>query len=328
MKKGIEVLVVDDIIDAAKDFAELIESNLEIRADATSSPETALEIVKNNNIKVVVLDQVMPNMKGTDLFKKIKQINPFVKALMLTGEAKSDEVGLAFNLGFSDYLNKLDILQLPQKVLILYNKYDIDILKGKSYNKPITLYHDFKHFMCIKYELINIIPNKDLVYQDEEYEVVLDIIAGQDIANTTRYEFENTIKIESSIEDRMKSEMNISDIGIKKIKANINAELISKYNKTTTFISRFTNVSEQKFRLPEQPTDLSVKYITRRVIERSPIYKEFCIVIKKSCLLCKESKIFTIIVSKQTDKFHTRQTDYFSDNTKSTIDLGVHRLKE
>ncbi|MFK2724759.1 response regulator [Bacteroides fragilis] len=80
----------------------------------------------------MVLDQVMPGKKGTDLYKEIKNINPSIKAIMLTGEASSDEVGLAMRLGFSNYLNKGEILKLPEIVLSLYIQYEIDILKKYS----------------------------------------------------------------------------------------------------------------------------------------------------------------------------------------------------
>ena len=101
-----EILIVDDVEVAANDFAALIKANLRFNVIAVSTSVEAIEVVKKHNIRVVVLDQVMPGKKGTDLYKEIKNINPSIKAIMLTGEASSDEVGLAMRLGFSNYLNK------------------------------------------------------------------------------------------------------------------------------------------------------------------------------------------------------------------------------
>lgn len=56
------VIVVDDDNDAAKTFAELIEARLKIPVHPESNPDTVLQIVKMQEIKVVVLDQRMPNM--------------------------------------------------------------------------------------------------------------------------------------------------------------------------------------------------------------------------------------------------------------------------
>ncbi len=98
----------------------------------------------------------MPGKKGTDLYKEIKNINPSIKAIMLTGEASSDEVGLAMRLGFSNYLNKGEILKLPEIVLSLYIQYEIDILKKYSLEKSVLLYRDWKQLFSIKYLLINV----------------------------------------------------------------------------------------------------------------------------------------------------------------------------
>ena len=111
-----EILIVDDVEVAANDFAALIKANLRFNVIAVSTSVEAIEVVKKHNIRVVVLDQVMPGKKGTDLYKEIKNINPSIKAIMLTGEASSDEVGLAMRLGFSNYLNKGEILKLPEIV--------------------------------------------------------------------------------------------------------------------------------------------------------------------------------------------------------------------
>lgn len=127
-----EILIVDDVEVAANDFAALIKANLRFNVIAVSTSVEAIEVVKKHNIRVVVLDQVMPGKKGTDLYKEIKNINPSIKAIMLTGEASSDEVGLAMRLGFSNYLNKGEILKLPEIVLSLYIQYEIDILKKYS----------------------------------------------------------------------------------------------------------------------------------------------------------------------------------------------------
>lgn len=323
-----EILVVDDIESAANDFAGLIKENLRFNVIAVSSSAEAIEVVKNNNIRVVILDQVMPEKKGTDLYKEIKNINPSIKAIMLTGEASSDDVGLAMRLGFSSYLNKGEILKLPEVVLSLYIQYEIDILKKYSLNKSVLLYRDWKHLFCVKYFLVNTyLINGDIIKEGEK-EVILDIVVGQDIEDAKKYRFEDTVRLESSLESKLQSEMNLSSLGIRELKSKINSELVTKYSKSYTFTSEYTMASQQKFRLPEQPIDTNTKYITRRVIERSPIYKEFRVIIAKQCLLCKDVKIYATIVSKQTNRFSSKQIDYFSDNTHIVNNLGMHGISE
>lgn len=87
MDKNVEVLVVDDDLAAAQTFSELIATKYSFRTEAYSNLEKVLEVVRTGTVKVAVLDERMPDMNGTDLFKKIHQINPNIKAVLLTGEA-------------------------------------------------------------------------------------------------------------------------------------------------------------------------------------------------------------------------------------------------
>lgn len=99
------VIVVDDDADAAKAFAELIEAKLHIPVHSEANPDEVLQIIKQYETKVVVLDQRMPNMNGSELYKQIKEINPFVIALMLTGEADRQEVADAiYKLEYFGYI--------------------------------------------------------------------------------------------------------------------------------------------------------------------------------------------------------------------------------
>ena len=64
------------------------EFNIEI----TTSGFEALEIMKNSPVKVLITDQTMPGMKGTELIAKISDEFPGVVKIILTGYADSEEV--------------------------------------------------------------------------------------------------------------------------------------------------------------------------------------------------------------------------------------------
>ena len=81
-----------------------------------------------------VIDQVMPVLKGTELFHKIRQIDPNVLAIMLTGEATKEELAKAINVGFSFYLSKNEISKLSNYVLDLFTKYEVAISKELKNN--------------------------------------------------------------------------------------------------------------------------------------------------------------------------------------------------
>ena len=73
MDKNVEVLVVDDDLAAAQTFSELIATKYSFRTEAYSNLEKVLEVVRTGTVKVVVFDERMPDMNGTDLFNRRKK---------------------------------------------------------------------------------------------------------------------------------------------------------------------------------------------------------------------------------------------------------------
>ena len=68
----------------------------------------ALNIYREHwrKIDVVVLDMVMPGMNGLEVFMAMKQINPDVKALFVSGHAANSLIEKATNLGAKRFLMK------------------------------------------------------------------------------------------------------------------------------------------------------------------------------------------------------------------------------
>ena len=90
--EGLRVLFVDD----EDDFRETIVKRLnarKIQAMGAESGVRALEIVKDNDFDVIVLDVKMPGMDGIETLRHIKQMKPEIEVIMLTGHA-SVEFGL------------------------------------------------------------------------------------------------------------------------------------------------------------------------------------------------------------------------------------------
>lgn len=101
----LRVLFVDD----EDDFRETIVKRLKarkIQAEGAGSGVQALEILKNMDFDVIVLDVKMPDMDGLETLRHIKTMKPEVEVIMLTGHA-SVEFGLkGMQLGAFDYVMK------------------------------------------------------------------------------------------------------------------------------------------------------------------------------------------------------------------------------
>jgi DNA-binding NtrC family response regulator len=122
MMDEMSVLLVDD----EKDFLEVLAKRLRKRKltlVVANSGEGAISAIHGAAIDVVVLDMRMPGMDGLQTLKQIKQINPLVEVIMLTGHANAETAVEGMELGAFDYLIKpVDIDELLYKVQDAFKK--------------------------------------------------------------------------------------------------------------------------------------------------------------------------------------------------------------
>lgn len=111
-----KILVVDDdqvIVNVLKRFLE--KKNYEV-VTASNGME-AIERVKQENPKVVLLDIYMPGKNGVEVLKEIKQYNKDIGVIMVTAETDEAVGSDALKLGAFDYVIKPFDLEYLEKVL-------------------------------------------------------------------------------------------------------------------------------------------------------------------------------------------------------------------
>jgi CheY-like chemotaxis protein len=100
------VLMVDD--DSAVQFCtqSLLESHLCYRVLSASEGESAIALYRqhHNEIRLVILDIMMPNMDGISLIRELKTINPTVKIIAMSGLPSNRDPALA--AGATVFLSK------------------------------------------------------------------------------------------------------------------------------------------------------------------------------------------------------------------------------
>jgi DNA-binding NtrC family response regulator len=121
-ERAFKVLLVDD----EDVFREATARQLSVRGfivQTADSGESALEQVTSDPPEVVVLDQQMPGMHGSDTFVEIKKINPLIEVIMLTGNTSVDNAIELMQLGTFDYLMKpINIDDLLYKIEDAYTR--------------------------------------------------------------------------------------------------------------------------------------------------------------------------------------------------------------
>jgi DNA-binding NarL/FixJ family response regulator len=103
----IKVMLVDDQMLLVDGIKSVLESGGEIEVCAMASDGMeAIELVKSAKPDVVLMDIRMPNLNGVAATKRIKEIAPEVKIIILTTFDDSDYILSAINNGASGYLLK------------------------------------------------------------------------------------------------------------------------------------------------------------------------------------------------------------------------------
>ena len=112
------ILFVDDedmIIEVAQGVVESLGYNV---LTARGGKE-AIEVYKNNQHKIdmVILDMIMPQMDGGEVFDKLKKINPDIKALLSSGYSINGQATEILDRGCNGFIQKpFNMADLSKKI--------------------------------------------------------------------------------------------------------------------------------------------------------------------------------------------------------------------
>lgn len=312
------IIVVDDDANAAKAFAELIEAKLRVPVHSEANPDEVLQIVRRHETKVVVLDQRMPLMNGTELYKRIKEINPFVVALMLTGEADRQEVADAISkLKYFDYIDKNDISGLPGKVISALSAYERKLVDKHCTSITINRWNLWKtRFFTRRYEIVSIEEVSNNLVFNNKWKVKLELIATEQEVEDS-YEYEDDLIIGDELEVKANIASSITARLLPTLKSDINTALTKRYNLTKEKKSKKSKRNKRIFKL--QDGIENGKSAIKKLFEYAPIYVHYRIIIKKECRLCRQTSIIPLDVYKRIPSIATRVKIFYSDGTKDTI---------
>ncbi|MHC1712810.1 MAG: response regulator [Solidesulfovibrio sp.] len=101
----VNILLVDD----EKEFTSTLAERMGLRGlrvRCAYSGEEALKEIVTEKPDVVVMDVMMPGLKGLDILRHLKATNPEIQVILLTGQAGTRDGMEGMKLGAFDYLLK------------------------------------------------------------------------------------------------------------------------------------------------------------------------------------------------------------------------------
>lgn len=103
---GETILVIDDLKTQQKISCSILEA-LGYQTESVSSGEEAIDYLKKHSTDLILLDMIMdPGINGRETYKRILQINPAQKAIIVSGFAETDDVKETIKAGAGRYIKK------------------------------------------------------------------------------------------------------------------------------------------------------------------------------------------------------------------------------
>lgn len=110
------VLLIDD----EQDFMDVLAERMRdrgMRVSTTTSAVEALDKADEENFDAIILDLMMPEMNGLEALTRLREKNPDLQVILLTGHASVEKGIEAMKLGALDFLEKpIDIQALNAKI--------------------------------------------------------------------------------------------------------------------------------------------------------------------------------------------------------------------
>ncbi|TRZ94001.1 response regulator [bacterium] len=128
-----KVLLVDDEAAVRDLFNDLLKKEkYSVKCIATG--EEALELIKNENFDVVLLDIKLTGMNGVEVLQKIKEIKPDTVVIMITGFGYDEDlIAKTREFGCSGYLGK----NMPISQIMSNFKLFIKTVEDKKIGKQL-----------------------------------------------------------------------------------------------------------------------------------------------------------------------------------------------
>ena len=111
-----KVLLIDD----EREFVQTLSERLIMRDMGSAvayDGESALQLIRDDDPEVIIVDLKMPGIDGFDVLRKVKETRPEIEVIIVTGHGNEEDRQLCMDLGAFAYLQKpLDINVLSETI--------------------------------------------------------------------------------------------------------------------------------------------------------------------------------------------------------------------
>lgn len=157
-----KVAIIDDEIIFREHLRKTIDwksNDFEICFEARNGVD-ALEKIKNNKPDIMLVDINMPFMDGLELATNVKEQNPEINIVLITGYSEFEYARKALKIGVKDYILKpFDKEELILTLIKIKNK----LIQEKEEKKD-----EMREEIILKESLFNLLVNNEYEFKEEE----------------------------------------------------------------------------------------------------------------------------------------------------------------
>ena len=189
------ILVVDDEQEM-RQLIELLLSNTNFQTISVSDGKMALEAVQKEDIELILLDVMMPEMDGFEVCRKIRQFSSVPIIFLTAMDANEDKVK-GLNIGADDYIVKpftgSELIARIQAVLrrsgsLVFEVEQKLLIRGQikldEVSRKVYVNEEYVGLTLKEFELLHLfMENPDIVYSRDS---LLEKIWGYEYVGGTR----------------------------------------------------------------------------------------------------------------------------------------------
>jgi len=133
------VLIVDDEKNIRLTLSQALEV-LEVETDTAANGEEALAKLKEREFCLILLDLKMPGMDGMEVLRRVREIRPDIRVIILTAYGTIESAVEAMKLGAIDFIQKpFSAEEIRELVSRVMDREKLDQQKVMDYTSSIEL---------------------------------------------------------------------------------------------------------------------------------------------------------------------------------------------
>ena len=137
--KAKPILIIDDEKNICLTLSQALEI-LETETDTALNGEEALAKLQNKEFGLILLDLKMPGMDGMEVLRRVREIRPDIRIVILTAYGTIESAVEAMKLGAVDFIQKpFSVEEIRELVSRVIDREKLDQQKVMDYTSSIEL---------------------------------------------------------------------------------------------------------------------------------------------------------------------------------------------